>query len=178
MLMAQDFSAGPSSPWLIIVTSGMGLAFILVMILVKFWFKDQKGRRVHEEQMLAIERGLLPPEWSGEATRASIRRTWLWLAIGLPVFITFAGGIGTALLVDSAMRSGNNFSGTMIAIWLAGGAVALAAVIFGGLGLMADQRQHMHRPIRMEPPQVRPVPSIPFEDRDPSAEKFRKQERS
>jgi len=165
-------------PVVLLVPVGTALAFFLVLALLGLWFKDRKGRRVHEEQMFALQHGLLPPEWSGEAARASFGRAWLWLAIGLPVFIAFAGGIGTALLVDDARRSGRELTGIIVAIWIVGGAVGLAAVIVGGLGLMANQRQRLSRPPLVEPPQVRPAPPVPFEERDPSGERFRKQERT
>jgi hypothetical protein len=65
----------------------------------------------------------------------------------------------------------------MIAMWSAGGLVGLAAVIVGGIGLMADQRQSHARASRGEIPQVRAVPPTAFENRDPGSEKIWKQER-
>jgi hypothetical protein len=85
--------------------------------------------------------------------------------------------VGTFMLVDGAARSGRDFTGLLVAIWLVGGAVGLAAVILGGLGLMAAQREQRRRPPILETPRAEPAPQRAFEDREPVVtEKIRKQE--
>jgi hypothetical protein len=152
------------------------LTFLLLLSLAMLWFRHKKQRMQHEQRMLALERGLVPPDGSGLAGWGGRRSGWLVLAVGLPVFIAFAGGVGTFGLVDAMRRGGGNFTGIIITIWIVGGAVGLAAVIMGALGIMANQRQQFRRPPILEPARGEPPPRVPFEDRSPAGERIRKQE--
>jgi hypothetical protein len=154
---------------------GGSFAFGLAIIAMGLWVEDRKKRRLHEENMLALQRGLLPPQWQAQASRP--RKGWLGLAIGLPVFIACALAYGTFQLVDANRWAQRDLTGVMIAMWIVGGAVGLGAVIIGGIGLMADQRQHYARASQGQIPQVRPAPPAAFEPRDPGTEQIWKQER-
>jgi len=175
-IVLSSQSADGINPWIFVAALGAALGFFLILAILALWFKDRKNRRLHEEQMLAMQRGLDPPEWSGQSARASFRRAWLGLAVGLPIFIAFALALGTHMLVDAAGRSLRDFTHIIVLIWLVGGAVGLTAVIMGGLGLMANQRRHYRQASNREMPQVPPAPPVRFEDRAPAPEKFKKQE--
>jgi hypothetical protein len=163
--------------WYIIAGIVLVLVFFLALALLGMWFNDRKSRRLHEEQMLALERGLLPPDWAAKLAQSGFRKGWLWLAIGLPIFIACALGVGTFLLVDANRYGGHNLTGIIITIWLVGGTVGLAAVILGGLGLMVDQRRHLPREPFVGPPQARAASSPGTVERDSGSERFWKQER-
>src|SRR6266446_5333888 len=169
--MHGDFHPPPPPPdaftfWHLLALVGAVLLFYLLLVLIAMWFKDRKSRRLHEEQMLALERGLVPAEGIGQPERDARQKTWLWLAVGLPVFIALALGAGTYLLVDGSARSGRDATALLIVIWLVGGAVGLAAVIVGGLGLMAAQRAQHRRASGIELPRVEPASRRTFDDRD------------
>ena len=127
--------------------------------------------------MLALQRGLVTPEWISQPERDSRRRTWLWLAVGLPVFIAGALAFGTFMLMDGASRSGRDFTGIVITIWVVGGVVGLAAVTLGSIGLMISQREPPRRAPRVEVPLVEPAPPPAFDDRDAGTERIWKQEK-
>lgn len=161
--------------WFPVLAIGGSFVFGLAIIAMGLWVEDRKKRRLHEENMLALQRGLLPPQWQVQASRP--RKGWLGLAIGLPVFIACALAYGTFQLVEANRWAQRDLTGVMIAMWIVGGAVGLGAVIVGGIGLMADQRQYHTRVSRGEIPQVRAVPPTAFESRDPGKENVWKQER-
>jgi hypothetical protein len=180
MFPAQAEFAPPPPPgfaaWHLVTLVGAGLLFFLLLAVVALWFKDRKGRRLHDEQMQALEHGLVPPDWASQLDRHSRRVGWLWLALGLPVFIAFALGFGTFMLVDGGMRSGRNMTDVIVVIWLVGGVVGLAAVVMGGLGLMAAQRRQQGMPPPLDYPSVRPAPPPIDKGRDPATERIWKQE--
>jgi hypothetical protein len=122
------------------------LVIILGVVGMAVWAEDRKRRDQHEERMLALQRGLLPPEWVGDPWR-NRRRAWLSLCIGLPTLIGCALAWGTFRLVEASTHA-RDFTSLLIFIWLIGGAVGLAAVILGGLGLLDVQR----REFRQRPP--------------------------
>lgn len=158
------------------LTIGGSFVFVLAAIAMGVWSEDRKKRRQHEEHMLALQRNLLPPDWQVQPSRP--RKGWLALAIGLPVFIACALAYGTHELVEANRWATRDLTGLMIAMWVVGGLVGLGAVIVGGIGLMADQRQSYARSHQGEIPQVRVAAPPASEKRDPAAEQFFKQERS
>jgi hypothetical protein len=179
MFLAQEIHVqavppGGSVPaWYIFAFGGGAVVVLLLLVLLAL---DRKNRRLHEEKMRALERGLVPQEWMNLFGRDSRRMGWLWLALGLPIFIAFALGIGTFLLVDAQMHSLRDMTAIIVTIWVAGGAVGLAAVIIGGMGMMADQRQQARRPPVLEVSRVAPPHLGTFDDRNPTSEKIRKPE--
>jgi hypothetical protein len=124
---------------LISIFSGASFVFLLGVIGMTLWAEDRKKRREHEERMLALQRGLLPPDWAIDTWR-NRRRAWLVLCLGLPTVIACALVWGTFRLVEAMTRSGQDFRAILLVIWLMSGAVALASVIVGGLGLLDEQR--------------------------------------
>jgi hypothetical protein len=166
---------GGFTAWHAVALVGGVLLFFLLLAILALLYRDRSERRRHDQQMQALQRGLLPPEWTGTSQR---RFGWLWLALGLPIFVAFAGGIGTALLVDASMRGGRSFTEAIVAIWIVGGAVGLASVIMGGLGMMADQRRQQRLPPPLDYPPVRLAPPETDSGRDPTAERIWKQEGS
>ena len=176
----QAFPPPPSgfTSWHVVALVGADLLFFLLLAIIILWYRDRKSRRLHEQHMQALERGLNPSEWGNQSERSGRRMGWLWLAVGLPVFIAFAGGIGTALLTDASMRSNRNMMEIMVTIWIVGGVVALAAVIMGGLGMIAEQRRQARLPPPLEYPSVRPAPVDVDKSHDPATERIWKQEGS
>jgi hypothetical protein len=160
---------------LMILVGGF-LGFFLIVILLALRSENLKRRQLHEERLLALQRGLIPPDWLDNPVRDR-RRAWLLLCIGLPIFIACALFVGTYELVDASLRTGQNFKELLVTIWIVGGAVALAAVIMGGLGLLGEQRRgsRQDRSMLLRPP----LPSTTVQpEREPTSEHIWKPERS
>jgi hypothetical protein len=151
----------------------LGVAFVVLMVVLAVWSEERKRRL----DMLALQRGLVPPEWLNDTGRGR-RRAWLWLCLGLPVLIACALAWGTFRLVEASVHTGRDFTTLLLTMWIVGGAVGLAAVIMGGLGLLADQR-HAHRQApRVDMPRMTDVTGTSQHERKPSSEQIWKQERS
>jgi anaerobic C4-dicarboxylate transporter len=134
------------------------LVFALLVITLLVWFTHAKNRMRHEQQMLALQRGLVS-EGSGQRARG---RSWLWVALGVPVFIAALAAAATVGILTHFAASRDPFHpvmfGMVLALWIVSGVVCLAALIVGGIGLMREQR----RASRAEhPPREQPFPDRP-----------------
>jgi hypothetical protein len=116
------------------------LLFLTACLLI--WLRSRKYHLLHEEQMLALEKGLLRP---GGASFDGGRRTgWTWVAVGVPFLALLAAVVATIGIVTwygaNPHLPNGHIPMLLITFWSVGGVVSVAALVIGGLGLMSVQR--------------------------------------